>query len=444
MTPELTEKQRERRDDAVCVMQDLPLLWIDARCAGATMKRRPDALVSAASSEPAAVVDRIETELHGEATRYRHALWACVAVSVMPAALAMLAWSGLYWLPVRIMWFPFERGYYGLPWFSLYEWVAYLMLAAFFAYGFALIAESKASTHRLSADYRRLAEGSAEFRAEVVESVVATKADRTSLVLRRSRPFAEYIPLLDATAPDDDSQAAADAASAWPVRHTLALVLGVLAANLLAGRAVRTTAGAALSATSAALAVIAIFAVLYALEIGVIGAVARTRNATLAEAVGMRAVDGPVAWLGIALGAGLGLRIISTIYSVVMLAMGWRLPGWDADPTRFFPHTPLGGLAMVLVVAIGAPIAEETVFRGIVLPSAMAKWGAALGVLVTSLVFAAMHLSVFAFLPILAVAWVLASLRMRSGSLWPAIVCHATFNCIGIILVLVLRGSGIV
>ncbi len=193
-------EERARRDAPKTVKRDLAMLWIDARLAGSTMKRRPDAAVLAADAAPSAVVDRVEDELHGEATRYRHALWACIGVALMPVALAILAWSGLYWLPVRILWTPFERGSYGLPWLSLYEWIAYLCLAAFFAYGVALIADSHGSTRRLSADYHRLADTDAESRERFAREVVSAKRRRTELVLRTSRVFADYSPLLDAAA----------------------------------------------------------------------------------------------------------------------------------------------------------------------------------------------------------------------------------------------------
>ncbi len=178
--------------------RDIALLWIDARFAGATMKRRPDADVLAADDAPEALLGRIEDELAGEAHRYRHALWACLAIGVMPVVLAVLAWSGLYWLPVRILWQPFERGMYGLPWLSLYEWVAYLLLAGFFAYGFALIAESHGSTRRLSADYRRLHASDPVGRERYAREVVSARLLRTAFVLRTSAAFAEYRPLLDA------------------------------------------------------------------------------------------------------------------------------------------------------------------------------------------------------------------------------------------------------
>lgn len=194
----LSAEDRALRDSPACVLQDLPLLWIDVRCASSTMKRRPDAEILAADADTAAVIDRVEDELHDEAQRYRRALWACVAVCTMPFLLAGLAWSGLYWLPVRIIWMPFERGYYGLPWLSLYEWIAYLFLTAFFVYGSALISESRSATHRLSADYHRLADAEPLARERFALEVVSAKRQRTELVMRHSPAFAEYRPLLDA------------------------------------------------------------------------------------------------------------------------------------------------------------------------------------------------------------------------------------------------------
>jgi len=201
------------------VARDLRYLWIDVRVAGSTMKHKPDTATEAASADPADIVDRIETELAGEATRYRYALYASIAVIVMPAALAAFAWSGLYWLPVRIMWFPFERGYYGLPWLSLYEWVAYLLLAVFFVVGFALVSLSHGATRRLSSDYRRLAAADDIARVSLVAAVRAANLKRTELLMRSSSvlaPYRDAFEALDAVpaVADADGAPSADTPSA--------------------------------------------------------------------------------------------------------------------------------------------------------------------------------------------------------------------------------------
>ena len=196
---------RDGRDEPRAVRRDLRYLWADVRLAHSMMKRRPDAGVQAASAAAGDVVDRIESELAGEAARYRYALYACIAVCLMPILLSGLAWSALYWLPVTIFWFPFERGYYGLPWLSLYEWIAYLFLALFFVFGFALVAESHGATRRLSADYRRLANADESGRRDFAAAVRRAALARTELVLRSSRVFAEYVAVLDALVPEPPS-----------------------------------------------------------------------------------------------------------------------------------------------------------------------------------------------------------------------------------------------
>jgi hypothetical protein len=206
---------RARRDTPRIARRDLKYLWIDVRFAGSTMKHEPDSATEAASSLPDDVVDRIETELAGEADRYRYALYACIAVILMPGALAAFAWSGLHWLPVRVMWFPFDRGYYGLPWLSLYEWVAYLLLALFFVVGFALVALSHTATRRLSSDYRRLAGADEAGRRDFAAAVRRAGLARTELVMRSSRVFADYRAALDAVA-SPDAAAPAPAEPAVP------------------------------------------------------------------------------------------------------------------------------------------------------------------------------------------------------------------------------------
>ena len=198
MTARVQSTAGARRDDPRIVKRDLAFLWADVRFAGPTMKHRPDRHVSAASSEARDVIDRIETELAGEATRYRYALYACIAVCIMPVALSGLAWSGLYLLPFSVPWFPFERGMYGLPWLSLFEWVAYLFLALFFVVGFALVAESHGATRRLSADYHRLADADEDDRREFASEVATARRARTERVMRSSGVFSEYVALLDA------------------------------------------------------------------------------------------------------------------------------------------------------------------------------------------------------------------------------------------------------
>ncbi len=233
-------------------------------------------------------------------------------------------------------------------------------------------------------------------------------------------------------------------ALAWPLRRATAFVLAVAALTIASGRIVRALHASDLGPTATALAIIATYVCVYAIEMGVVWSVAHSSGAGFAESVGMRRVPGMARHLAAAVAAGFALRVAAGAYSALMLSQRWLLPGWDFDPTKYFPSTPLGATVLVAVVVIGAPIVEETVFRGVLLPSLIARMGEGRAIALTTVVFAALHLNPFTFAPILLVGWVLAALFVRSRSLWVAIACHSTFNAIGVLLVLLLRGSGVV
>ena len=160
------------------------------------MGYRPDAECERASGEPADVVARLEGELAGELARYRQVMWSILAVLLMPAFVAVFLWSAMYWLPVRIYWWPFERGNYGLPLLSLYEWLCFLLLAAYFAYTWAVLRGSREGTRRIGVDYRRLAAASSDQQAQVADILRGGGFPRVAYVLARSHEFAAYRPLL--------------------------------------------------------------------------------------------------------------------------------------------------------------------------------------------------------------------------------------------------------
>ena len=230
----------------------------------------------------------------------------------------------------------------------------------------------------------------------------------------------------------------------WPLRHAVALVLAVAGFTLVASRVVRLLPASGLGPTSLSLVILLTFASLYALELGIVWFVSHRARVGFAESVGMRVVPRMGTWLTVAAATGLGLRLIAMGYAGFMFSLGWRLPGWDSTPAKYFPRGTLGSVAMVLVIVVAAPIVEETIFRGVLLPSLSRRFGEAWGVGITTVVFAAMHVNAFSFLPILLVGWALAGLFTRSRSLWVSIAGHSVFNGIGVLMLLLLRGNGLV
>ena len=87
----------------------------------------------------------------------------------------------------------------------------------------------------------------------------------------------------------------------------------------------------------------------------------------------------------------------------------------------------------VLIAVVLAPLSEELLFRGGILHGLRERFSDRLSVGLMALLFAAVHIRVgdpywpgVVFTGLIAVA--LAALRLRSGSLMPAIIAHATYN----------------
>lgn len=230
----------------------------------------------------------------------------------------------------------------------------------------------------------------------------------------------------------------------WSARAAVALLVLTFALNMLAGFAVRAVLRAALGGMIETLAVGAILLLSYGVQLGTVWVVAHRHGYRFSDSVGLRSVPLPVAWFASALGAAAVVRVFALLYSALMISAGLKLQGWDSSPMRYFAPGPLGAILLVLVVVVVAPIVEEVVFRGVVLVSLRERWGDRVAIVVSSLVFAAMHISLFSFVPIFAVAVALGALFIRSKSLWVSVACHAAFNGVGVFFLLVLRSHGVV
>jgi membrane protease YdiL (CAAX protease family) len=128
-------------------------------------------------------------------------------------------------------------------------------------------------------------------------------------------------------------------------------------------------------------------------------------------------------------------------WSALLSALG--LPAEDqalVALVRTAPTSPLGLLVLGWGF-VGAPLVEELLFRGFLLPPLVRRLGPRLAVAADALLFGAMHASdPQAILPLVGLGVLLCALRLGSGSLWPAVALHATNN--GVALLLVLSGLG--
>jgi len=161
----------------------------------------------------------------------------------------------------------------------------------------------------------------------------------------------------------------------------------------------------------------------------------------------------PAAWShGAPPGLGLTLPGRPLFYLAAVL-LGLALPIAGGWLTRWVAHghevtqdvKQIGGAAslalrlpLALVVVSLGPLVEELLFRGALLSALLRRMHAGWAIAISSLLFACVHLPDLGFLwyavPNLALlAAALAWLRLRSGSLWPAVVAHGVNNLLAVI-----------
>jgi hypothetical protein len=100
-------------------------------------------------------------------------------------------------------------------------------------------------------------------------------------------------------------------------------------------------------------------------------------------------------------------------------------------------------LLSLLIMALAPALFEETFFRG-GMQQILQKWTRMpwLAILVTSLVFSAIHFSWYGFVPRFALGLVLGMIYYFSGSLWLSVTAHFFNNALVVTLIYVNSGKG--
>jgi membrane protease YdiL (CAAX protease family) len=101
-----------------------------------------------------------------------------------------------------------------------------------------------------------------------------------------------------------------------------------------------------------------------------------------------------------------------------------------------------GGVAMAMMVCLVAPFVEEVLFRGILYTWLRRRWGVAVSSVVSGICFSLLHGIVWLIPAIAVLGVLLAVIYEKSGSIWPSIVTHATFNTVTVILLYTIMSQG--
>ena len=86
-----------------------------------------------------------------------------------------------------------------------------------------------------------------------------------------------------------------------------------------------------------------------------------------------------------------------------------------------------------------APLFEEIIFRGILLPTLSRHFGVILGIIVSAFIFALAHLSLGEMPPLFVLGIGLAITRIASGSLFSSVIMHSLWNGLTFLNLFLLR-----
>lgn len=134
----------------------------------------------------------------------------------------------------------------------------------------------------------------------------------------------------------------------------------------------------------------------------------------------------------VALGALAGLTNYSAALALQAIPLAC-LELASPDPAALFSGEPLvERVALTLAICLAAPVFEEFAFRHALQPRFIARFSPSLGILLTALGYAAIHLDVAGLAARVEMGLVFGLLAHWTRSLWPAIAAHAVHNLIGL------------
>jgi membrane protease YdiL (CAAX protease family) len=148
-----------------------------------------------------------------------------------------------------------------------------------------------------------------------------------------------------------------------------------------------------------------------------------------------------------------GLRWLAVLPVLWFTAFVWQLalqaagqvPEFQMAIRLFLETRGWGARAGFLLYAVAlAPVVEEILFRGILLPVLVRRTGATAGIALVALGFAALHADAGSFAALAVFSGALSLAYVRSGTLWVPVLMHALFNGVNLALLLALLRTGLV
>lgn len=131
--------------------------------------------------------------------------------------------------------------------------------------------------------------------------------------------------------------------------------------------------------------------------------------------------------------------VSSLVYQGILSAKGYPQNLQDIAILLSGDYPVWMRVIMFLFAIVVAPIFEECLFRGVLLPIAVRQFGLGAGVFLISAIFAGIHLNLASFIPLFIVASGFSLAYLRTKSLWVPIMMHGLFNGVNLTLLIALR-----
>jgi len=228
----------------------------------------------------------------------------------------------------------------------------------------------------------------------------------------------------------------------WPEVAAILLGLGLLNVSLLIGATLigdRSTAG-----TDTALFMVPLQTLLFhGLALVLIAITLRSKGASWALTFGLRRdrILGDIRQGIILYVASIPAFVVAAVMYRVLLTF-LRIPVDPQGVVMIFiaPEFPLWIKIYLVVLAVAvAPVTEELLFRGAVLPMLLKVTRPAMALVAVSFFFAAIHFHLPSLVPLFVIAAIFATGYAYSGSILVPIVTHMLFNAVNLTALYVLK-----
>ncbi len=141
----------------------------------------------------------------------------------------------------------------------------------------------------------------------------------------------------------------------------------------------------------------------------------------------MRPVDVPV---GLAIGVAAQFVLVPLIYIPILKLIGDQDVSGVARQMTDRATDPFGVVMLLLIVGIGAPVAEEVFFRGLTQRAFDRRWGRWVALFATAAIFAFTHFQALQFPALFIFGLVLGAMVYATGRLGTSIWAHLGFNLV--------------